>query len=253
MHGITLSSVSAIMLALAPAASARDVPTNVRNFYNKVKGQQYCPNKLQGGFHSQEGDSKSFAYCQDANTGVIYLHGANYNLANMDIDCDGKQGGVGDDGRCGSSDDTQSQTSFQDTLASYGKGVDDLNAFVHSYVVFGNDETNPAFNPQDYGVKPLSVMAVVCGNQLIYGVWGDTNGNDGPPLVGEASISLATACYGKENINGDSGHDENDVLYIAFPGTDAVPGANGAKWNAQSYNEFANSIQWLGDKLVNKL
>jgi hypothetical protein len=34
--------------------------------------------------------------------------------------------------------------------------------------------------------------------------------------VGEASIALATACYGI-SVNGNSGHDENDVLYIAFP------------------------------------
>lgn len=34
-------------------------------------------------------------------------------------------------------------------------------------------------------------------------------------LVGEASISLATACYGNY-ISGDSGHSETDVLYLAF-------------------------------------
>lgn len=71
-------------------------------------------------------------------------------------------------------------------------------------------------------------------------------------MVGEASISLATACYGK-SINGNSGHDDNDVLFIAFPGHDAVPGKNGAKWNARSYNEFANSISGLGDKLIQRI
>jgi hypothetical protein len=85
--------------------------------------------------------------------------------------------------------------------------------------------------------------------QKVYGVWGDTNGNDGQPLVGEASIALATACYGT-SVNGNSGHDENDVLYIAFPGTDAVPGKNGAKWNAQNYAAFESSIQTLGNELV---
>ena len=186
----------------------------------------------------------------------------------MDIDCDGQQGGAGEDGRCGSSGDTQSQTSFKDTIISYKVGINDLNAKVHTYVVFGNDGTSPSFDPQKYGVEPLSVMAVVCGDKLVrisapvhghlnirltsqkvYGVWGDTNGNDGQPLVGEASISLATACYGT-SVNGNSGHDENDVLYIAFPGKDAVPGKNGAKWNAQNYAAFENSIQTLGNKLV---
>jgi len=85
----------------------------------------------------------------------------------MDIDCDGKQGGPGEDGRCGSSSDTQSQTSFKDTVAEYGAGIDDLNAKVHSYVVFGNEGTNPSFKPDKYNIKPLSVMAVVCGNKLV--------------------------------------------------------------------------------------
>lgn len=34
-------------------------------------------------------------------------------------------------------------------------------------------------------------------------------------LVGEASISLATACFGNY-ISGDNGHSETDVLYLAF-------------------------------------
>lgn len=71
-------------------------------------------------------------------------------------------------------------------------------------------------------------------------------------MVGEASISLATACFGS-GVNGNAGHDDNDVLYIAFPGRDAVPGAKGAKWNAQSYNDFENSISALGDKLIQRI
>lgn len=71
-------------------------------------------------------------------------------------------------------------------------------------------------------------------------------------MVGEASISLATACYGK-GMNGNSGHDANDVLYIAFPGSDAVPGAKGAKWTAQNFNDFENSITALGDKLIQRI
>lgn len=94
-------------------------------------------------------------------------------FANMDIDCDGAQGGG--DGRCGSSTDTQGETAFKDTVKSYG--ISDLNANIHPYIVFGNEGSKPGyttFSPQDHGVQPLSVMAVVCGNKLIYGVWGDT-------------------------------------------------------------------------------
>ncbi|KAM0692379.1 hypothetical protein Q7P36_008580 [Cladosporium allicinum] len=243
------STVLATLLASTATVTARDVPANVRSFYNKVKGQDKCPNQLQGGFHSRDNDNKAFGYCKDSTSGVIYLHGNGKQLVNMDIDCDGQQGGGGEDGRCGSSGDTQSQTSFKDTIIDYKVGISDLNAKVHTYVVFGNDGTSPSFDPQKYGIEPLSVMAVVCGNKLVYGVWGDSNGNDGQPLVGEASIALATACYGT-SVNGNSGHDENDVLYIAFPGTDAVPGKNGAKWNAQNYSAFESSIQALGNKLV---
>lgn len=96
-------------------------------------------------------------------------------------------------------------------------------------------------------------MAVVCNNKLIFGVWGDENGIDGPhPEVGEASIALATACFGT-SINGNNGHDGNDVLYIAFTGSSAVPGAKGANWKATNYNAFESSIQALGNTLVQRI
>lgn len=71
-------------------------------------------------------------------------------------------------------------------------------------------------------------------------------------MVGEASISLATACYGT-SVNGNAGHDGDDVLYIAFPGADAVPGANGANWGAANYAAFESSITALGDKLIARI
>lgn len=93
----------------------------------------------------------------------------------MDVDCDGLQGGPVD-GRCGSSTDTQSETAFKSTVQKYsklaGKYVKDLNANFIPYVVFGNYGNKPGypnFHPTDYGVKPLSVMAVVCGDQLVRG------------------------------------------------------------------------------------
>jgi hypothetical protein len=89
----------------------------------------------------------------------------------MDIDCDGVQSGPGRDSRCGDSSDTQSQTSFQDTVAGYKKGVSDLNAFVHPYVVFGNVGSKSGytvFDPTKNGVEPLSLMVVVCGDQMVF-------------------------------------------------------------------------------------
>ncbi|KAK8082797.1 glycoside hydrolase family 75 [Apiospora saccharicola] len=246
----------ATSLALSPLAAARDVPTNVRNFYNTVKGRGQCPNKLVSGFYAHQDGPGNFAYCQDSASNVLYLQGTGGALADMDIDCDGRQGGPADDGRCGKSDDTQSITSFADTVKGYNKGVNDLDAKIHPYVVFGNvgDKSGfKSFDPQKYNVKPLSIMAVVCGDKLIYGVWGDENGSDGTnSMIGEASISLATACYGK-SITGNNGHDETDVLYIAFPGSEAVPGANGAAWGASNYDAFEKSIQAKGDQLIQRL
>ena len=71
-------------------------------------------------------------------------------------------------------------------------------------------------------------------------------------MVGEASISLATACFGTE-MNGNYGYDGLDVLYIAFPGTDAVPGADGAAWTAQNFDDFHSSIEGLGNELIQRL
>ncbi|KAI5456792.1 family 75 glycoside hydrolase [Mariannaea sp. PMI_226] len=254
---ILRTSLVVAATTLLGLTNARDVPTNVKNFYSNIVSKGSCSNKLATGFYSTDGDSGKSSYCGDhiADYNVVYLQGVNGALVNMDIDCDGIQGSAADDGRCGSSGDTQSMTSFMDTVASYGQGVKDLDANVHPYVVFGNTGSKKGyvnFDPQHYGIEPLSVMAVVCGDKLIYGIWGDENGDDGKyPMVGEASISLATACFGK-GMNGNAGHDGNDVLYIAFPGSDAVPGAK-AKWNAGSYAQFEASIQSLGDKLISRI
>lgn len=110
-------------------------------------------------------------YCGDKlDSGVIFLKGNGKTLVNMDIDCDGAQNGPADDGRCGNSGDTQSITSFQSTIKSYGAGINDVDAYIHPYVVFGNEGSKPGwatFNPEQYGIEPLSLMAVVCGNQLV--------------------------------------------------------------------------------------
>jgi hypothetical protein len=94
-------------------------------------------------------------------------------------------------------------------------------------------------------------MAVVCPNrQVVYGVWGDTNGDDGPkPMVGEASLSLVTACGGKR-VDGNNGIDEDTVLFLGFTGDDAVPGPDGADWVAKDFDTFERSIEGLGSRLV---
>ena len=86
----------------------------------------------------------------------------------MDIDCDGGQSDRGDE-RCsclsGGPCDTQSETRRKSKVEKASLGViNDLNANVHPYVVFGNEgDYSPIFGPRKYGVKPSSVIAVVCG------------------------------------------------------------------------------------------
>lgn len=201
---------------------------------------------------------RAFVYCGDHldDYEIIYIQGKKGTLANLDIDCDGAQGTDYDDGRCDSSLDTQSVTAFQKIVASYDSGISDLNANVHPYVVFGNSGRRrgwKTFDPEEYGVEPLSIMAVVCGDRLVYGVWGDTNGDDGEhPMVGEASIAVATVCFGRE-VTGNSGHDDDDVLYIAFVGEDAVPGAKGANWSATDFAGFEKSIEGRGKMLIERI
>ncbi|KAK4240514.1 glycoside hydrolase [Achaetomium macrosporum] len=239
-----------LLLALlgATSVSAHDILANVKRFYDALKANGSCANELATGFYAKDNGPNTFSYCGDhlSDFGVVYTKGAGSAFADMDVDCDGVQHGPGDDGRCASSSDTQSVTSFQSIIAGYNKGITDLNAFVHPYVVFGNQGSMPGwktFDPQQYGIEPLSIIAVVCNQQLIYGIWSDENGDDGDkPMIGEASISMATACFGT-SVNGNSGHDDTDVLYLAFPGAEAVPGADGADWGATSWQAFES---WPG-------
>jgi chitosanase len=92
------------------------------------------------------------------------------------------------------------------------------------------------------------VYNVLQANDLsqLYGIWGDTNGEDS---TGEASISLAQMCFPDDDINGNNGHGEEDVLYLGFTGKDSVPGSD-ANWQAGDRDAFEDSIKKLGDKLV---
>ncbi|KAI1381117.1 glycoside hydrolase family 75 protein [Hypoxylon crocopeplum] len=245
-----------LFLLLAPV-QARDIPTNVQDFYDSVVAQGSCKQPLQSGFYDMvNSDDNSFTYCGDHidDYGIIYLQGANGKLANMDIDCDGLID-KNDDGRCGNAHSTQSTTSMKRYVAAYSNGVPDLNPFVHDYVVFGNTGDKPGwvtFDPREYGMQPLSVMAVVCNGKLIYGIWGDTNGDDGVNArVGEASISIATLCFGTD-MDGEVGYDNENILYIGFTGNNTVPGTS-VNWGAADQNEFQSSISGLGDRLIQKI
>ncbi|TLS30594.1 hypothetical protein PpBr36_02522 [Pyricularia pennisetigena] len=247
------------------AAAARDIPENIKKLRESIIARGDCKKKLASGFRTVSEDKKTGSYCGDLldSAGVIYQQMPGGQLSDMDIDCDGQQTGrQKDDGRCSKSKDTQAETSFADILKSYNVSIKDLNPFVHSYVVFGNEGKPgwPQFRPNRVKTKngkkvePLSVMAVVCGDKMFYGVWGDENGPDGDhPMMGEVGIGLATACYGSSEIDGDNGHSENDVLYLAFTGEEAVPGARGARWDASSFEEFESSLHPIGDSLIKRI
>ncbi|KAK0631504.1 glycoside hydrolase family 75 protein [Immersiella caudata] len=250
------SLIPALLVLCRAGAQAKDVPQSLRDLYNAIKDKGSCSDELANGFWATASGTNTFSYCGDRrDDGIIYLQGKNGALADMDIDCDGVQGGPADDGRCAfnRSPDLQDTTAFQNTVARYRAGVSDLNTYIHPYVVFGNSGSKEGwrtFDPTKYGVRPLSVMAVICNDKLVYGVWGDTNGDDGNhPMVGETSLALATACYG-DSMTGSNGHSTTDVLYLAFTKPEAVPGARGVDWNASDYDTFARSIEQLGNRLV---
>ncbi|KAI2777170.1 glycoside hydrolase family 75 protein [Daldinia loculata] len=246
-----------LLYFLLDSVRARDIPINIGNFYDSVVAQGSCREPLQSGFYdTAHSNDNGFTYCGDHinDYGIIYLQGRNGKLANMDVDCDGLID-KNDDGRCDNAHSTQSTTAMKRYVAAYSNGVPDLNPFVHDYVVFGNTGDKPGwvtFDPRVYGMEPLSVMAIVCNNKLIYGIWGDTNGDDGVnPRVGEASISVATLCFGHD-LDGVVGFDEEEILYIGFTGAEAVPGTS-ANWRAADENEFQSSIRRLGDTLIQRV
>jgi chitosanase len=259
MHLKILLAILLPLLTFTNLSTSKEIPPSLRNLYNKIRTSGPCtgPDLLKTGFFDQnDGSPPLWSYCQrHTRHSAIYLKGPGDLLANMDVDCDGIQNSTGSgDGRCTGLPDTQAQTAFRSILQA-GYGIPDLNTYIHPYVVLGNIGNRPwyrTFDPRTADIYPLSVVAVLCNSKLVYGVWGDVNGDDGIPLVGEASLALATACFG-DGVSGSNGWDAADVLYLAFKGGRAVPGPNGVRWDAQDYVEFEGGLEGLGDALVREL
>ncbi|OAA56778.1 endo-chitosanase [Cordyceps fumosorosea ARSEF 2679] len=230
------SSTVLSLAALGSIASGYQLPAKLKSLYDQHKSGS-CSKKLSGDFPAKT------SYCGDIPNVIFLKSPGGYD--NMDIDCDGanRSGGA-----CANDPSGQGETAFKDTVKTYG--IPDLDANIHPYVVFGNEGGKPSFNAEAHGIKPLSVMAVVCNGQVHYGIWGDTNGGTS---TGEASLAMGKLCFPNEHLTGNNGHDPKDVLYIAFTGADTVPGKNGANWKAKNSDEFAKSIKSLGDKLVGRL
>ncbi|KAL7920646.1 glycoside hydrolase family 75 protein [Trichoderma austrokoningii] len=196
------------------AASAFSLPANLKTIYNNHKSGT-CSNKLSRTF------SGGTVYCGDI-SGAIFHIGSSGNYDNIDIDCDGANNSAG---ACANDPSGQSKTAFKDTVQTFG--ISNLDANIHPYFP---------------SMKPLSVMAVVCNNQV-----GDTNGGTS---TGEASLALGKLCFPNDDLSGDNGHDPKNVMFIGFTGQGAVPGKSSANWAAKNTNDFENSIKALGDKLV---
>lgn len=196
-----------------------------------------------------DGKSRDSVYCMEKNSNVVFLKNQSGGFADMDIDCDGAGNGQGG---CGDDPTGLGETSFKSELQGLtGGAVQDLDTNKHTFVVLSNFVSNDApgdsrkpFNIASVGVEPLSIVAVVCGNQMFYGVYGDQNGG---VVTGEASLSLGKLCFPNEGLSGNMGHGAKDVLYLAFPGAKAP---SNVSWKANDAKTFEASLAAAGDKLV---
>jgi len=80
----------------------------------------------------------------------------------MDVDCDGANRSAGG---CANDPTGQGLTSFKDGVSKFG--IEDLDSNKHSYIVFGNQQYSPSFEPTRYGVPELGLSVVVCGDQFV--------------------------------------------------------------------------------------
>jgi Fungal chitosanase of glycosyl hydrolase group 75 len=122
--------------------------------------------------------------------------------ADMSIDCDGKMSA-----QCNSSTDP----SYQSQTAASDSNGDPLDAATLPYVVIPGRGTR--FDYVDAGLGMGSVVAVIAGGKVEYGVLGDI----GPQaLIGEASYRMAELL----GIDPDpaTGGAQSGVAYIAFTG-----------------------------------
>ena len=141
-----------------------------------------------------------------ANVDVCGLKGAVFWNADMDIDCDGKQSTV-----CNKSTDPdyQSQTATTDSKGQY------LDAATLPYVVVPGVSTR--WDYKAAGVSMGSVVAVIYGDKVEYGIIGDI----GPTsIIGEASYAMAQRLG--INPNPSSGGVSSGVTYVVFTGTSGV-------------------------------
>lgn len=140
-----------------------------------------------------------------ANISICGTTGALHFTADMDIDCDGKSSSV-----CNSSTDPSFQAQ---TAGTDSKGAP-LDASKLPYVVVPGESSR--FSYVDAGLEMGSVVLVIYGGKMTFGVVGDV----GPTsIVGEASYAMAKEL----GINPDPavGGVSSGVTYLFFTGPSA--------------------------------
>ncbi|KAJ7659546.1 fungal chitosanase of glycosyl hydrolase group 75-domain-containing protein [Mycena polygramma] len=143
-------------------------------------------------------------------------------FADMDVDCDGVAG-------CSDDPTGQPQTSFGH-----------LDAAQVPYFVLPAD----FLAAHEDTIKPNALGAIICDKQVVYGIFGDTNGAT-PQVIGEGSLLLAQTCFPKEGLSASNGHTPLDVLYIVF-GTTVTP-------NVGDSTISIPDLQKFGDEQIEKL
>ncbi|MFI7316334.1 glycoside hydrolase family 75 protein [Streptomyces venezuelae] len=138
---------------------------------------------------------------------VCATHDAVFWKADMDIDCDGREGKA-----C----NPRTDPLFQPTTAYQQSDGRQLDAENLPYVVVPG--ASHRWNHTEHGVTGGTVAAVVHRDKVQYAVVGDTGPTD---LIGEASYATARAL----GINPDprKGGAGPDVTYILFKGSKAQP------------------------------
>jgi hypothetical protein len=166
-------------------------------------------------FSNDSGGAKTIPVCG--------LTGAVWWKSDLDVDCDGGQSAT-----CKNDPDYQSGTA-----ASTSTGAA-LNASTLPYVVI--PQSSNGFNYKTAGLKMGSVVAVIYGGKVAYGILGDV----GPAgVIGEASYAMALQLG--MNPSPTSGGVDSGVTYIAFTGASAAVTKNEDNAQAVTVGQAAAS------------
>lgn len=155
--------------------------------------------KIGGDYARDDGAAQIISICG--------LSNAVFWTADLDVDCDGKPSA-----QCSLATDPD----YQNQTAATDSRDQPLDAAALPYIVVPSPSARWDFTAS--GVHLGSVVAVIHGDDLRFGVVGDT----GPTsIIGEASYAMAASLPGVDPDPSTGGTDD-EVSYIVFTGADAV-------------------------------